>query len=69
MTRKNRVMTRMQPCTAGMSRWNTLSTSSEPMPGQENSFSTTTAWPISEPNCRPIVVSTSTSALRSTCQR
>src|SRR6185312_6086739 len=46
-TRKNSTTSRMQPCTAGMSRWNTLSTSSEPTPGQENSFSTTTAWPIS----------------------
>ena len=37
------------------------------MPGQENNFSTTTACPISAPNCRPIVVRMMTSALRITC--
>ena len=67
MTRKNTTIIRMQPWTAGMSRWKTESTISEPTPGQANSFSTTTAWPISEPNCRPTMVTISTRALRSTC--
>ena len=64
---KANIAVRGQPWTAGMSRWKTESTISEPTPGQANSFSTTTAWPISEPNCRPTMVITSTRALRRTC--
>ena len=56
--RKNSTITRIEPWTTGMSRRVTLSTRSDPSPGQENSFSITTACPITLPNCRPTVVRT-----------
>ena len=66
--RKNSTITRIEPWTTGMSRRLTLSTSSDPSPGQANSFSTITAWPMTLPNCRPTVVRTMTRALRARCQ-
>ena len=45
----------------------TASTSSRPRPGQLNTVSTTIEPPSRKPNCRPIMVTTGISALRSPC--
>ena len=39
-------------CTIGMSRFGTASTSSEPMPGKANTYSTTTTPPASHARLR-----------------
>jgi hypothetical protein len=43
------------------------STRVEPSPGRENTFSMMIAPDSSEPNCRPAIVITGSSALRSAC--
>src|SRR6218665_2280623 len=51
----------------GKSRICTASTSRRPRPGQLNTASTRIEPPSRKPNCRPIIVTTGISALRSVC--
>jgi hypothetical protein len=51
------------------SRWKSDSKASRPRPGQENTVSTRTAPPSTEPSCTPSVVTMGRSALRSTWRR
>ena len=56
--------TNTQATTTGVSFRPMQSTSSRPMPGQENTVSTSTAPPREKPNCSPTVVTIGIMALR-----
>ena len=56
--------TNTQATTTGVSFRPMQSTSSRPMPGQENTVSTSTAPPREKPNCSPTVVTMGIMALR-----